>query len=47
MARTKLTEGSVEMAANFTLTTDELAAGYILTCQSIPITGKVTLSYDL
>lgn len=45
--RAKLTQGQVEMANNFTLTAKELADGYILTCQSIPITAKVTLSYDL
>jgi ring-1,2-phenylacetyl-CoA epoxidase subunit PaaE len=45
--RARLTAGKVEMASNFTLTAEELADGYILTCQAIPITPKVTLTYDL
>ncbi len=39
-------EGDVEMAINYGLTDDEVARGYILTCQSRPTTPTVTVDYD-
>lgn len=44
--RAKLLEGKVKMDANFALTDLEVEQGYILTCQSHPITEKVVLDYD-
>jgi ring-1,2-phenylacetyl-CoA epoxidase subunit PaaE len=44
--RARLREGTVEMATNFALEPDELAAGYILTCQSEPTSDAVTVDYD-
>ena len=44
--RAKLTSGTVEMKKNYGLTEDELAQGYILTCQSLPTSDEVTLNYD-
>jgi ring-1,2-phenylacetyl-CoA epoxidase subunit PaaE len=44
--RAKLIEGKVEMAVNYSLEGWELAAGYVLTCQSHPKTPKVVLDYD-
>jgi ring-1,2-phenylacetyl-CoA epoxidase subunit PaaE len=44
--RARLVEGKVEMVRNFALEPDELARGYILTCQSLPATGKVVVDYD-
>ena len=44
--RARLVEGEVEMASNFALEADELAARYVLTCQSHPTTESVTLDYD-
>lgn len=44
--RAKLLEGKVKMAMNFALTDREVEEGYILTCQSHPITGKVVIDYD-
>jgi ring-1,2-phenylacetyl-CoA epoxidase subunit PaaE len=44
--RAKLVEGKVEMAVNYSLEPWELAAGYVLTCQSRPKTAKVVLDYD-
>ena len=44
--RTKLIEGEVDMASNFALEPWELEAGYILACQSRPITDKVVVDYD-
>jgi ring-1,2-phenylacetyl-CoA epoxidase subunit PaaE len=44
--RAKLVEGKVEMAVNYSLEPWELAAHYILTCQSRPKTPKLVLDYD-
>lgn len=44
--RALLTEGEVEMDANFALEDYEIQRGYILTCQSFPITDKVVVDYD-
>lgn len=44
--KAKLIEGEVEMEANYGLEKSELKAGYILTCQSHPRTGKVLVDYD-
>ncbi|MFI5915482.1 1,2-phenylacetyl-CoA epoxidase subunit PaaE [Dactylosporangium sp. NPDC051541] len=44
--RAKVVEGRVEMARNFALEPDELAAGYVLTCQSMPITDRVVVDFD-
>ena len=34
------------MDRNFALDTAEVAAGFVLTCQSHPLTERVTVSYD-
>lgn len=44
--RAKLVEGQVEMDVNYALEGDELASGYILTCQSHPRTEKVIIDFD-
>ena len=44
--RARLTEGEVTMARNYALEPAELAAGFILTCQSRPVTPAVTVSFD-
>ena len=44
--KAKLLEGQVDMDINHALEADELAAGYILTCQAHPITGRVVVDYD-
>ena len=44
--RAKLIEGKVEMEVNYALEADELAAGFILTCQSHPRTEKVVVDFD-
>ncbi len=44
--RAKLTEGEVEMDVNYALEPDEVAAGYILTCQSHPKTERVAVDFD-
>ncbi|MCU0768900.1 MAG: phenylacetate-CoA oxygenase/reductase subunit PaaK [Burkholderiaceae bacterium] len=44
--RGKLIEGQVKMAKNYALEPHEVAAGYVLTCQSYPLTERVLISYD-
>lgn len=44
--RAKLLEGKVQMDSNYALTDDEVADGYILTCQSHPQTPIVKVDYD-
>jgi ring-1,2-phenylacetyl-CoA epoxidase subunit PaaE len=44
--RAKLVEGEVVMAQNYALEPDELAAGYVLTCQSVPVTERLVVDYD-
>jgi ring-1,2-phenylacetyl-CoA epoxidase subunit PaaE len=44
--RAKVLEGEVCMDRNYTLEPHEIAAGFVLTCQSHPVSEHVTLSYD-
>ena len=44
--RAKVLEGEVEMLNNQALEDYEVKAGYVLTCQSVPVTDTVVLSYD-
>lgn len=44
--RAKVLEGQVKMTANFALTDAEVEEGFILTCQSHPITPTVVIDYD-
>jgi len=44
--RAKVVSGAVTMARNYALEPDELAAGYVLTCQSSPVTDHLTVDYD-
>lgn len=44
--RAKLLEGEVRMAKNYALEPHEVAAGFVLTCQSYPLTERVLISYD-
>jgi ring-1,2-phenylacetyl-CoA epoxidase subunit PaaE len=44
--RAKLVEGKVEMAANYSLEPWETEAGYVLTCQSHPVSERVVIDYD-
>ena len=41
-----LLEGEVEMEINHALEDYEVRAGYVLSCQCIPLSDKVVLSYD-
>jgi ferredoxin-NADP reductase len=42
----RLTAGAVTMRANDVLEEDEIADGYVLTCQSVPDTPDVTVRYE-
>lgn len=44
--RCKLVEGEVDMDANFALEDYEVARGYILSCQSYPVTDKIVIDFD-
>ena len=45
--RAKVTEGDVTMRRNFALEDDEVAAGFVLTCQTLPVSAIVTIDYDV
>ncbi len=44
--RARVLEGAVEMAQNFALLEDEVAQGFVLTCQSRPTSKTLVLDYD-
>lgn len=44
--RAKVTEGEVDMEVNYALEKDEVANGFVLTCQSHPRTEKVSIDFD-
>ena len=44
--RAKVVKGEVEMSARYGLTDEEVAAGYVLTCQSVPLGDGVAVDYD-
>jgi ring-1,2-phenylacetyl-CoA epoxidase subunit PaaE len=44
--RAKVVSGEVAMAANYGLSAEEVANGYVLTCQAVPKTNQVVLDYD-
>ncbi len=44
--RAKILSGQVRMDKNYSLERRDLDAGFVLTCQSHPITDRVTVSYD-
>ena len=44
--RCKLIEGKVDMDVNYALEDYEIARGYVLSCQSFPITDKVVIDFD-
>jgi ring-1,2-phenylacetyl-CoA epoxidase subunit PaaE len=44
--RARLVEGDVRMRRNFALEPAELAAGFVLTCQSTPVSEKVIVDFD-
>ena len=44
--KARLLEGTVSMDVNYALEKDEVAAGYILSCQAHPTSNKVVITFD-
>ncbi|MCU1476826.1 MAG: phenylacetic acid degradation protein [Subtercola sp.] len=44
--RAVVTSGTVDMVENYALEPEELARGYVLTCQAIPTSDAVSVNYD-
>jgi ring-1,2-phenylacetyl-CoA epoxidase subunit PaaE len=44
--RARVVSGEVRMRRNFALEQAELDAGFVLTCQSLPVTAELTVDYD-
>jgi ring-1,2-phenylacetyl-CoA epoxidase subunit PaaE len=44
--RARVTTGQVEMRRNYALEEHEVAAGFVLTCQALPLSAEVTVDYD-
>lgn len=45
--RAKVVSGEVKMKVNYGLSPEEIAQNYVLTCQSMPVSDKVVLDYDI
>jgi ring-1,2-phenylacetyl-CoA epoxidase subunit PaaE len=44
--RARVTAGQVEMRRNYALEDHEVADGFVLTCQALPLSAEVTVDYD-
>jgi ring-1,2-phenylacetyl-CoA epoxidase subunit PaaE len=44
--RALLVSGEVTMRRNYALEREELQAGYVLTCQALPVSDQITVDYD-
>jgi ring-1,2-phenylacetyl-CoA epoxidase subunit PaaE len=44
--RARVTDGEVEMRRNYALEPKEVEAGYVLTCQTVPLSDAVTVDFD-
>ncbi len=44
--RAHLRAGEVEMRRNYALDADEVARGFVLTCQALPLSSQVTVDFD-
>jgi ring-1,2-phenylacetyl-CoA epoxidase subunit PaaE len=44
--RARVTDGEVEMRRNYALEAKEVDAGYVLTCQTVPLSDAVTVDFD-
>ncbi len=42
----RVTDGEVAMRRNYALEAEEVEAGYVLTCQSVPVSDAVTVDFD-
>lgn len=44
--RAHVTSGEVDMRRNYALGDDEVARGFVLTCQTLPVSDEVTVDFD-
>jgi ring-1,2-phenylacetyl-CoA epoxidase subunit PaaE len=44
--RARVTDGEVQMRRNYALEPKEVEAGYVLTCQTLPLSDAVTVDFD-
>ena len=44
--RCKVLDGKVDMDVNYALEDYEIARGFVLSCQSFPVTDRVTIDFD-
>ncbi|HWC83141.1 MAG TPA: 1,2-phenylacetyl-CoA epoxidase subunit PaaE [Pseudonocardiaceae bacterium] len=44
--RARVTEGAVDMRRNFALEPSEVDSGFVLTCQSLPVSDQLIVDYD-
>jgi ring-1,2-phenylacetyl-CoA epoxidase subunit PaaE len=44
--RAQVTDGEVDMRRNYALDDDEVSRGFVLTCQSFPVSDAVTVDFD-
>lgn len=44
--RCRVLQGQMDMAINYSLEEDEVAKGYVLSCQALPKTDDVHISFD-
>jgi ring-1,2-phenylacetyl-CoA epoxidase subunit PaaE len=44
--RARVTKGEVDMRRNYALQDDEVERGFVLTCQSRPVSAAVTVDFD-
>lgn len=44
--RARVTAGEVDMRRNYALDDAEVAAGFVLTCQTVPVSDEVTVDFD-
>ncbi|MGZ8769493.1 MAG: 2Fe-2S iron-sulfur cluster-binding protein, partial [Aeromicrobium sp.] len=44
--RALVVEGEVDMRRNYALEKTEVAEGFVLTCQSYPVSDQVTVDFD-
>jgi ring-1,2-phenylacetyl-CoA epoxidase subunit PaaE len=45
--RAHVSAGEVTMRRNFALEPEEVDAGFVLTCQALPVSDEVTVDYDV
>ena len=44
--KAQVVEGEAAMEHNYALVSEDLEAGYVLTCQAVPLTERLTVDYD-